>query len=223
MFHLGPRLISDQQSFQSVKMSFELNEDDSQSSSISSSSVLSLMDNIEIEEMRVNMNIVMSRRNCNHGHNHVGISIELNSENDINEDSKSENCLNDSIIDDHNIQNVDYRDEAAAGFSSNMVEHVGNGFANLLMERAALTDSIKWLGRHVPGRVMSDLTGEVMRIHNKRGNDDHRKKKDTCVQADMVIPHSQIYKAALLFVDISGFTKLSLMLGLESLSRVRII
>eukprot|EP00551_Chaetoceros_affinis_P009847 CAMPEP_0203685194 /NCGR_PEP_ID=MMETSP0090-20130426/48420_1 /ASSEMBLY_ACC=CAM_ASM_001088 /TAXON_ID=426623 /ORGANISM="Chaetoceros affinis, Strain CCMP159" /LENGTH=1325 /DNA_ID=CAMNT_0050554381 /DNA_START=512 /DNA_END=4489 /DNA_ORIENTATION=- len=54
---------------------------------------------------------------------------------------------------------------------------------------------------------MRDLTRDALRMN---------KKKDPLV----MIPHTHRYKSALLFIDMSGFTKLSLLLGIENLSRV---
>ena len=74
-------------------------------------------------------------------------------------------------------------------------------------KKEQVVESINWLGRHVPHCVIRDLTKDVLRIHKKK-------------EPLLTIPHSQTYSAALLFVDMSGFTKLSQLLDLESLSRV---
>ena len=75
-------------------------------------------------------------------------------------------------------------------------------------DKRSLKESISWLERHVPRCVMRDLTREVLRLNTKE-------------KKYLVMPHAQTYKAALLFIDMSGFTKLSLLLDLESLSKVR--
>lgn len=85
---------------------------------------------------------------------------------------------------------------------------------NLLNERLSLTESITTLGRHVPNCVMHDLTMQVqggLHVQASQRNEEPSK---------LIVPHSQTYTAALLFIDMSGFTKLSLLLDLESLSKV---
>lgn len=99
--------------------------------------------------------------------------------------------------------------DEVAGFMSNVASSNGaQNITNLLMKRASIVESITLLGNHVPKCVMHDLTLEVLR------------KQKRMEQSKLIIPHSQTYSAALLFVDISGFTKLSLLMNLESLSRV---
>mmetsp|Transcript_20356 Transcript_20356/g.23384 ORF Transcript_20356/g.23384 Transcript_20356/m.23384 type:complete len:1580 (-) Transcript_20356:160-4899(-) len=77
--------------------------------------------------------------------------------------------------------------------------------ASLPAEIACTIESITWLGRHVPRCVMRDLSREVLQLHKN--------------EKPMVIPCAHTYRAALIFIDISGFTKLSLLLDLESLSK----
>jgi hypothetical protein len=81
---------------------------------------------------------------------------------------------------------------------------------SLLAERVSVIESITWLGRHVPRCVIRDISREVLRIDQKE-------------DSFLVMPYVQTYRAALLFIDMSGFTKLSLLLDLESLSKVRAI
>ena len=78
---------------------------------------------------------------------------------------------------------------------------------NLLAEREALTESMMVLGRHIPYCVTQDLIDEILRINQKK-------------EPALIMPHATTYTAALLFIDMSGFTKLSLSLDLETLSRV---
>ena len=48
-------------------------------------------------------------------------------------------------------------------------------------------------------------------------------KSDSRIQRQIKIPHATKYKAALLFIDMSGFTKISQQLDVESLSKVRAV
>ena len=85
-----------------------------------------------------------------------------------------------------------------------------------LAKRAGVIESINWLGRHVPTCVLSEISKDVL---CRTGTDvlaDSRKTKKT-----MELPHAIRYEAALLFIDMSGFTKLSQSLDVESLSKVR--
>lgn len=74
-------------------------------------------------------------------------------------------------------------------------------------ERDSLIDSIQWLSRHVPRCVSKDLSNDALRYQNGQ---------DTVLE----VPFANTYSAALLFVDMSGFTKLSQMLDLDNLSKV---
>lgn len=98
---------------------------------------------------------------------------------------------------------------------STVTDHITNtNFPATIEElhkaRTVLSDSINILGRHVPGCVVRDLTLEALDISKDQNQLRHK----------LVMPHSQHYQAALLFVDMSGFTKLAQLLDLESLSRV---
>lgn len=75
-------------------------------------------------------------------------------------------------------------------------------------ERDSVIESIKWLRRHVPRCVITDLCDDALR---------HQRNEET----KLTMPHAKSYSAALLFIDMSGFTKLSQMMDLESLSKVR--
>jgi len=78
--------------------------------------------------------------------------------------------------------------------------------SNMIEERSNIIESIHWLGRHVPRCVLRDLTTSV-----------------SCLTEDgdpaIGLPLASTYTGALLFIDMSGFTKLSLMLDLNRLSR----
>ena len=104
--------------------------------------------------------------------------------------------------------NSDYTSKKADKNCEVGVDIIKNTKDNLLTERSSLINSITWLERHVPKCVMSDLREEVIRIHNNE-------------KSMLKMPYAQTYSAALLFVDMSGFTQLCLLLDLESLSRVR--
>ncbi len=68
--------------------------------------------------------------------------------------------------------------------------------------------SIKWMSGYVPRCVLQDLTEQAM-VGRNIDSDSSR------------MPYSQTHDAALLFIDMSGFTKLSQMLDVENLSKVR--
>ncbi len=112
--------------------------------------------------------------------------------------------------------------------------------STLIAEKVAMLESISWLGRHVPRCVIRDLYSEVLRIRKKEALVYKNQKKAKIKPPDgerdwtppsveegnetyleMKMPQAETYSAALLFIDMSGFSKLSLMLDLESLSRVR--
>ena len=74
-------------------------------------------------------------------------------------------------------------------------------------KRSSIIKSINRLGRHVPRCVVNDLSKEVSRLERSE-------------QPMLVLPYARTYRAALLLIDMSGFTKLSLLLDVESLSKV---
>jgi hypothetical protein len=81
-----------------------------------------------------------------------------------------------------------------------------------LAERASTVDSINWLGRHVPCCVLSTIHKEALAV-----------EQDISLPIASLksrLPTSESYQAALLFIDMSGFTKLSQALDVESLSKV---
>lgn len=78
----------------------------------------------------------------------------------------------------------------------------------LNQDDSSVIESIRWMSSHVPRCVMQDLTKEAMLVH-KRENSMSK------------MPFAQTYRAALLFIDMSGFTQLSQLLDVESLSKVR--
>lgn len=78
-----------------------------------------------------------------------------------------------------------------------------------LAKRAVTIDAIHRYSRHVPNCVLKDIYSEATLA-------------DTNVEIAQsnTTPKSQKYQAALLFIDMSGFTKLSQALDVESLSKV---
>ena len=81
-----------------------------------------------------------------------------------------------------------------------------------LASRAAIIESIRWLGRHIPRCALSQISQHVVNLGNKLVDN-----------TPMALPHVSTYRAALLFIDMSGFTKLSQHLDVESLSKVRML
>jgi hypothetical protein len=118
-----------------------------------------------------------------------------------------------------------------------------------VVERTTLIESIILYSRHVPNCVVADLVAEVMNEQDSskfgrqkswtsnipevepkgflrsssssrnRGSLSSRRRSIT--RKPMTIPHTTSYECALLFVDISGFTAISRLLDVESLSKVR--
>ncbi len=82
-------------------------------------------------------------------------------------------------------------------------------FGISLLKRATIIESINWLGRHVPSCALNEISQHVVKFGDKTGE-----------AAPMLLPHVSSYSSALLFIDMSGFTKLSQLLDVESLSKV---
>ena len=78
-----------------------------------------------------------------------------------------------------------------------------------IAKRAAIIESIKWSSRHVPLCALDQMITHVVSLTDKKEN-----------QERLETPHATEYQAALLFVDMSGFTQLSQHLDVESLSKV---
>jgi hypothetical protein len=85
-------------------------------------------------------------------------------------------------------------------------------FGMSLLKRATIVESIKWLGRHIPGCALHDICKYVVKMQDRELD-----------IKPMMFPHVTKYQAALLFIDMSGFTKLSQSLDVESLSKVSLI
>ena len=142
---------------------------------------------------------------------------EMQGNNNHNQDSMSSSKLPLNIGSDfsqfHEFEqtSTETKAEIEESSPSKILDHVEEGssynITHLLTERLNLIESIHLLGRHSPQCVMNDLQHEVLRISKHQTSQMH-------------IPHAKIYEAALLFIDMSGFTKLSQLLDLESLSKV---
>lgn len=73
--------------------------------------------------------------------------------------SSSSYSLDDKIINDDDIEGID-EDRLARQMMKMMKKHAGT-VSKILMERAALIDSICWLGQHVPRCVLDDLFEDI--------------------------------------------------------------
>jgi hypothetical protein len=158
---------------------------------------------------------------------------EIKSEDDNKSISSSISSMGDSddFHDKISIRSRSDVENEAAGIISNVMQSEGaaTNITKLLLDRVELIRSMTWLGSHIPNCVLRDLTMETMetmetmRMQNESSNiggittSNHNEKQE---EPEMKIPYSQDYEAAMLFVDISGFTKLSQLLDLESLSKV---
>ena len=113
-----------------------------------------------------------------------------------------------------------------------------------LAERTSLIESIMLYSRHVPNCVVADLVAEVINEQDSKSGQQRKsfnlsgvatksvrrssfesKRRESFSsrkrsRKPMTIPHSTSYECALLFVDISGFTAISRLLDVESLSKV---
>lgn len=120
-------------------------------------------------------------------------------------------------------------DETSASISQENVESFQRrNSLSKVTDRETIIDSINWLGRHVPQCVIKQLTEEVMQtpsqsnVSKSRSFHFGRRSNDSSAQiVDMEMPFGTHYKAAFLFIDMSGFTKLSQKLDVESFSKVR--
>lgn len=102
------------------------------------------------------------------------------------------------------------------------------------LPRDALVDSITWLGCHVPSCVLSSCIEEIRNNPGSQASEESAEFAKNCIDidafhgdemlpmnsADEMLPFASRHEAALLFVDISGFTKLSTQMDVESLSKV---
>lgn len=115
------------------------------------------------------------------------------------------------------VESHDDDDQMAMAMLGKMMSanNLGCGPAFLgieLAKRASIVDSINWLGRHVPCCVLCTIHKEALAV-----------EQDISLPIASLksrLPTSESYQAALLFIDMSGFTKLSQALDVESLSKV---
>ena len=111
----------------------------------------------------------------------------------------------------------------------------GSGSLQSENEEAFLMDSISWFGRHVPDCIltsflnptnresMSVLDTDISESQLRNHSVESSMRKSTGILEELKeykLPYATKHYSALLFVDISGFTKLSTLLDVESLSKV---
>ncbi|KAL7552126.1 hypothetical protein ACHAWF_018244 [Thalassiosira exigua] len=123
----------------------------------------------------------------------------------------------------------DYEDAKAEVISQLMKNHE-QIVSSFLVERSNLMQSITWLSRHVPGCVLKSLFESIAAIRESKmggSQTDGSSQPPTASIGQSVpqspaghLPLSKHHDGALLFVDISGFTKLSVTLDVENLSNV---
>ena len=103
---------------------------------------------------------------------------------------------------------------AAKNFMSKRSDtHVGKSHDSNFhdVKKRRLAESIRWFASHTPNCVISALTTRSRRTFSDRG-----------AVNELRLPYLSRHQCALLFVDISGFTKLSTELDVETLSKVGI-
>lgn len=83
-----------------------------------------------------------------------------------------------------------------------------------LMNQASRKLSIKKLSMHVPACVLKKLTKDMIKSQNIEEGEEKHEADSQCED------NVEVYQGALLFVDMSGFTKLSQALEVEELSKV---
>eukprot|EP00554_Chaetoceros_debilis_P009004 CAMPEP_0194101608 /NCGR_PEP_ID=MMETSP0150-20130528/2290_1 /TAXON_ID=122233 /ORGANISM="Chaetoceros debilis, Strain MM31A-1" /LENGTH=1615 /DNA_ID=CAMNT_0038788273 /DNA_START=63 /DNA_END=4907 /DNA_ORIENTATION=- len=135
-------------------------------------------------------------------------------------EAKQATSENDRNIDRSERSNIETRRLSVDSFD----EAIDN-FARLQdsnSDRKGFVDSINWLVRHVPQCVLRRLTEEILFYQDERDEGlGVRRKSITSIEASdpMSMPHGTQYDAALLFIDMSGFTVLSQKLDVESFSK----
>jgi len=137
--------------------------------------------------------------------------------------------LSNSRLHDHVDDDDDDDDDIAKTLSKlGSIQSIQIG--ETLIERAALTESIDWLSRHVPRCVLTSLKEDAISMVQGSQQQSGTPKRSILkrimsksivspVGKIMALPHAHTYQAALLFVDISGFTSLSQGLDLNTLSK----
>jgi class 3 adenylate cyclase len=140
-----------------------------------------------------------------------------------------------SSLGDHRLEVLDSHHSNDADDDKGKAIHQLDSFQSIrigetLIERAALTESIDSLSRHVPRCVLMSLKEDaITMVQESQQRKNHPKKgimkrmatklHESPVGKIMSLPRAYTYQAALLFVDISGFTSLSQGLDLNILSK----
>lgn len=137
--------------------------------------------------------------------------------NQSSEDHSSSSHLRRSLENNSCHSNLNYHSMVAAAAKNFMskrtdahvVKSHDSNFNDIKKRR--LAESIRWFASHTPNCVISALTTRSRRTFSDRG-----------AVNDLRLPYLSRHQCALLFVDISGFTKLSTELDVETLSKVGI-
>jgi hypothetical protein len=122
-------------------------------------------------------------------------------EDDDDDDSTVEEILSHKLDQLGEESDID-EDRLARQMMKMMKKHAG-AVSKILIERSKISESISWLARHVPFCLLKDLLHDV-----EEG-------------LPIALPYATYRRCALLFVDISGFTKLSQIMSVENLSKVK--
>jgi len=126
---------------------------------------------------------------------------------------------------DRNIDRSERSNTETRRLSVDSFDEAIDNFARLQdsnSDRKGFVDSVNWLVRHVPQCVLRRLTEEILFYQDERDEGlGVRRKSITSIEASdpMSMPHGTQYDAALLFIDMSGFTVLSQKLDVESFSK----
>ena len=133
----------------------------------------------------------------------------------------------------------EYEDDKAEMITKLMANHSGI-VTSSLVERSNLITRVTCLSRHVPGCVLKSLFEPIIKARRNNGgqdsraddenhddDDDHDETNQSHSYSSIsnpplivedTLPLTHSHHGALLFVDISGFTQLSLVMDVESLS-----
>jgi hypothetical protein len=103
--------------------------------------------------------------------------------------TSSSYSLDDRLINDEDNDDID-EDRMARQMMKMMKKHA-ESVSKVLMERAALIDSICWLGQHVPRCVLEDLFQDIYLISSDRKLERKRRKSISNDQNAKNIPHDQ--------------------------------
>ena len=125
----------------------------------------------------------------------------------------------------------EYEDDKAEMITKLMANHSGI-VTSSLVERSNLITRVTCLSRHVPGCVLKSLFEPIVKARRYNGgqssltdDDDETQRSHSyssisnpSIIVEDAMPLTNSHHGALLFVDISGFTQLSLVMDVESLS-----